>query len=279
MADTAAPTAEQVAAFYDRTSHLVATTHGDNLHLGYWTGPEDDSSLGEAAERLTRMMMDRLHVRPGERVLDIGCGVGTPAIRLAQQAGADVVGITVSRSQVEQATRRAELAEVHEQVRFRHADAMHLPFPDGSFDAVWLFESIFHMPDRLTVLKQAARVLRPGGRLVLTDLLQLRISPGPRDARDAELADLMVGARVSADAYRLLLPQAGLRLDAAEDITEQVVARSLLSFLAQVREQRQRLVQECGADVVEHFETVLPRMAEGPAFGYLLVSADRPQTA
>ncbi|MFD0395292.1 class I SAM-dependent methyltransferase [Streptomyces nogalater] len=55
------------------------------------------------------------------------------------------------------------------------------PFPADSFDAVWFFESIFHLPDRLTALRRAAEVLRPGGRLALTDVLHNdETSPRPR---------------------------------------------------------------------------------------------------
>lgn len=166
---TPAPTPEEVGRYYDQMGEFYRIVMDDNLHAGYWYTPEDNTSLSDAQNRLTDILIDRVRIGPGQRLLDVGCGVGGPALRLAKASGCSVVGVTISQSQAAQATRLAADAGLSERAEFRCADAMALPFAADTFDAAWAIESILHMPDRPQVLKEIARVLRPGGRLVITE--------------------------------------------------------------------------------------------------------------
>ncbi|MEU4561870.1 methyltransferase domain-containing protein [Actinoplanes sp. NPDC023936] len=154
-------TADQVGQLYDQMAGFESDNFsGDhNLHFGYWDNPEDTSSLERAEERFTELMIEKLQPKPGGRVLDVGCGMGTPAIRLATATGNEVVGVTVSHEQVKRAGLRAGAAGLADRVSFQWADAADLPFADGSFDSVWALESIIHMPDRARVLREMARVV------------------------------------------------------------------------------------------------------------------------
>ncbi|MFD0633875.1 class I SAM-dependent methyltransferase [Catenulispora yoronensis] len=114
-------------------------------------------------------MADALNLAVGDRVLDAGCGLGLPALDVAENTGASVVGITVSQTEVDAATARAEAARMQERVRFQRADYMALPFPDDSFDAVLAMESLVHAPDLGRALREFHRVLRPGGRVGLVE--------------------------------------------------------------------------------------------------------------
>jgi len=104
----------------------------------------------------------REHVRRGDRALDLGCGDGTFTAALAR-AGAKPVGVEVA----EAALRRARAA--HPEIRFLFA-ALDGPLPldDGAFDVVWASEVIEHVGDTARWLSEVRRVLRPGGRLLLT---------------------------------------------------------------------------------------------------------------
>jgi cyclopropane fatty-acyl-phospholipid synthase-like methyltransferase len=82
MTDTTALDAE-VAQMYERTTALVELIWGRNLHFGYWTGPQDTSDKHVAQERLTDLMIERVPLAEGQRLLDVGCGVGHPALRPA----------------------------------------------------------------------------------------------------------------------------------------------------------------------------------------------------
>jgi cyclopropane fatty-acyl-phospholipid synthase-like methyltransferase len=129
------PTPDEVGAYYDLMGPFYATLWGDNIHVGYWTGPDDTSSNIEAQDRLTDLLIEKVGLTAGQILLDVGCGVGRPAIRLSQRTGSSVIGITVSADQVVRATRLAAQNGVADRVRFQRADATLLPFDDASFDA------------------------------------------------------------------------------------------------------------------------------------------------
>ena len=119
-----------------------------------------------------RQAVDRAGLRPGEKVLDIGCGPGTLALLAKERVGPDgeVYGIDPSPEMIELAQQKAAAAS--SDVRFQTGVAEDLPFPDGTYDAVLSSLMLHHLPDDLKprALKEVARVLRPGGRLFAVDM-------------------------------------------------------------------------------------------------------------
>ena len=117
---------------------------------------------------------DRLGLRDGDRVLDLGCGFGRHAFEAARR-GADVVALDAGRDEVEgvAATFAAmleagELRPTDVHTAAVQADAMHLPFADGAFDRVVCSEVLEHIPDDRGAMAELARVLRPGGTMAVT---------------------------------------------------------------------------------------------------------------
>jgi O-methyltransferase StaMB len=225
------PKPADVGLLYDKFNDT------ETLHFGYWETPEPDDSIEEAAPRLTDQVIKRLGLLPGQRVLDAGCGIGEPAIRVAKLTGAEVVGVTVSQEQVKRATAMAEREGVHGKVTFQLANAMELPFEANSFDAVYALESIIHM-DRVAALKEFSRVCRPGGNIVFTDLFQR--APKPVDA--ASVIDQLVALWLLTDPiemydYGEVVRASGLQLLELKDITEQVFDRALVKFAERIRNQ------------------------------------------
>ncbi|OKK04759.1 hypothetical protein AMK26_15815 [Streptomyces sp. CB03234] len=264
------------AGFYNDTSEFLAELSGGSLHMGYWESPSDRSTMAEASQRLTDLMTEKTKAGPADRVLDIGCGTGAPAIRLARTTGAQVVGITDSPVQARLAVRSAEDAGIGDRVTFRREDAMDLPFPAQSFDVVWLLESLMAMPDRLGALRQAARVLVPGGRLALTDFLDRAPAPatGRRTPGEHEGSTLMTKLIPLAD-YDSLLEQAGLVPVETTDITDHTVERTLTCMRQKLTEDREDLVRRFGAPVVDQFDAIVARL-RAVGLGYGLVVATRP---
>jgi ubiquinone/menaquinone biosynthesis C-methylase UbiE len=275
---------ERVVDEYDRLILFCVELGDGSLHQGYWDSPADSATLGEAGQRLTDLLVGKLGVGPGDRVLDIGCGIGGPAIRLAQSTGASVIGISNGPGQVQQATRNAADAGVGDRVGFQCADAMDLPFPDNSFNAAWMFESIMAMPDRLAALRQAARVLTPGSRLVLTDLLN-------RGAERAAMAQAMEKTEENAALFGLpptshvpirladyepLLEQAGLIPGELLDISEHTVAATYAAIRRRLTDNRQQFVEKRGSWPVELYELNLP-VVESMDMGYGLIVATVPE--
>lgn len=162
-------TADEVGRLYDEASRMSNIFNEGHEHLGYWYDDEDGASAIEAGERLTRKVAGALGLRPDEHLLDAGCGIGAPGVQVAKETGARVTGITVSRAEAADAERRVHAEDLVGQVRFQHGDYQSMPFGDGTFDAVMAIESLTHAPDLPRVLAEFHRVLRPGGRLALSE--------------------------------------------------------------------------------------------------------------
>ncbi len=211
---------EKISAFYETEEHLALEfLTGGHIHLGYWE-QGDEGDLAAGAAQLTQLMIDLAEIQPGQRFVDLGCGVGLPALELARQKGCLVDGVTLSSYQQVAARKRAEEAGLADTARFYLADATQLPFADATFDGGWFFESIFHMGHR-KALKEAHRVLKPGGVLALTDVIDVGkfSAEEMQEAKDACNAEYM-----KIEDYPELLRETGYELLQLRDITAQVIA-------------------------------------------------------
>ncbi len=111
------------------------------------------------------------HLIPGQRLLDVGCGGGWLSVRLAEAvAPGELVGIDFEQSQVDIARETAAERGL-ENARFQVADALELPFEEGSFDVVHLGGVLLHVGDAGRALREARRVLRPNGLLGTRDMM------------------------------------------------------------------------------------------------------------
>jgi tocopherol O-methyltransferase len=175
----------RVVAYYDETYPeqrlLWMTSAARAIHLGFWE--RLTSNHTEALINMNRVLAARAGLRPGDLVLDAGCGVGGSAIWLAQQFGVRVVGVTVVRCQIDRAHRYARERGVADRVTFEHQDMTSTTFPDGSFDVVWALESLCHVPDKERFLAEARRLLKPAGRLVVASFFRHRRPFSPEDER------------------------------------------------------------------------------------------------
>jgi SAM-dependent methyltransferase len=146
---------------------------------------------------------------PGERVLDLGSGSGTDVFAAAAQVGpqGSVIGVDITPEQLVKARRLVG----DEHVSFRRARIEELPFADGSFDVVISNGVVNLSPDKRRVFAEAARVLRPGGRLALADIVTER-EIAARTARQAELWAACIAGAVQKDLYLADIAAAGLEL-------------------------------------------------------------------
>ena len=117
-----------------------------------------------------RRFFARLELRAGAHVLDVGCGSGGPALFLARETGCHVTGVDVSEPGIREAESQARAADREQQLTFLQADVCErLPFDAGPFDAIVCLDVLCHLRDRGRVFEEWHRVLRPGGRVLVTD--------------------------------------------------------------------------------------------------------------
>jgi SAM-dependent methyltransferase len=127
------------------------------FYESFWADAPDGAEPWEWQARRALLLAE---ARPGERVLDLGCGAGAFLTAL-REAGAEPVGVEIA----EAAAAKARATGV--EVRLVEGDGT-LPFGHGEFDLVWCSEVLEHVPDALALLQETRRVLKPGGRLLLT---------------------------------------------------------------------------------------------------------------
>jgi len=119
--------------------------------------------------RATQALADRLPIVAGQRLLDIGCGVGGPARYLAKRFGCEVDGIDITPAFVDAAIRLTADLGLSEVVRIRHGDGADLPYTDALFDGAIGLHITMNIADRSGFFREAYRVLKPGAFLAITE--------------------------------------------------------------------------------------------------------------
>ena len=156
-------------------------------------------------------------LEPSSRVLDLGCGIGGPARYLAATFGCMVTGVDLSPGFIDAATYLTARCALSDRVTFQAGDALHLPFEDSAFDAVFLQHVAMNIQDRAALYTEVHRVLTPGGRFATYDLVLRNgdvVYPVPW-ARDASTSFLL-----SAGDTRTALERAGFQAVLWRDDTQ-----------------------------------------------------------
>jgi cyclopropane fatty-acyl-phospholipid synthase-like methyltransferase len=169
------------------------------------------------ADELDRFLK-QLDLSPGKSLLDVACGAGGPALRIAATTGCSVVGIDVHEQAVATASSLAAQRGLAERADFRTADATGpLPFPDASFDAITCIDAINHFSDRPRGVAEWARLLKPGGRLLFTDPITMTGALTNAEIATRSLAGFYLFVPHGYDEG--VIARCGLQLLACEDVT------------------------------------------------------------
>lgn len=121
-----------------------------------------------------KRVMTMMAVRPGDFALDLCCGTGDWTLALAHAVGpaGRVVGLDFSPVMLQEATAKVRAAKLNDRITLRQGDAMHLPYPDNSFNVVTIGFGLRNVPDANQVLREMARVVKPGGQVVCLETSQ-----------------------------------------------------------------------------------------------------------
>eukprot|EP00743_Colponemidia_sp_Colp-15_P008101 GILK01008782.1.p1 GENE.GILK01008782.1~~GILK01008782.1.p1 ORF type:complete len:505 (+),score=91.76 GILK01008782.1:157-1671(+) len=168
----------------------------------------------------TREFVSRLNLQRGQRVLDIGSGIGGGAFFMSETYGVSVVGIDLSTNMFNIAVERAAALPSSCKVRFEVADCTTVEFEDESFDVIYTRDTLLHVADKLSLFKKCYKWLKPGGQLFISDYGQ-----GSANLSEEFLA--YVAQRgyhlLSPEGYGAVVQQAGFETVTAEDRTAQFI--------------------------------------------------------
>lgn len=286
-------TSEDVARHYDQLDRFYRELWGEHVHHGFWlTGKETPA---EATKALIDVVAARAKIAPKMEVVDIGCGYGATARVLANEKLAKVVGYTVSEAQYwyfqgqQDAERKKQESDgvVDEEVnpRIVLGDWLTNDLPDASLDAAVAIESTEHMPDKVAVFREAARVLKPNGRLVVCAWTAAR-NPTPWQQRRLLDPIRREGRLASLDReedFVKWMTEAGLSVTGRDDVSARVArtwsvcARRLLWGLLTDRRYSNFLFD--GRNESRVFALTLPRLwlaYRKGALRYMIFTAVKP---
>src|SRR6266536_3092049 len=161
---------EEVIRYYNKTESRLGydLVLGGTKHFGYYSKGDRPWDFRSALRRMEEKLAHSLELAPGSLVLDAGCGVGEVAVNLASRHGLRVVGIDILDFNLTEARKRARAEGVSRLVEFREMSYAELELPADHFDGVYTMETLVHAASAAKVLRQFWRVLKPGGRLVLS---------------------------------------------------------------------------------------------------------------
>jgi SAM-dependent methyltransferase len=145
---------------------------GEEAYYVHGTDPEEQKRLTALNDMMNDASLREIGLKGGERVLDVGAGLGQLSRAMGRRSGTRVVGIERSVEQLEEGLRQARGAGEEHLVDLRRGDAERLPLADaewGAFDVAHARFLLEHVPDPLAVVRAMVRAVRPGGRIVLED--------------------------------------------------------------------------------------------------------------
>ncbi|KAE8986360.1 Phosphoethanolamine [Phytophthora rubi] len=210
----------------------------------------------------TTEFVEKLNFKLGERVLDVGCGIGGGDFYMARQYGVSVVGIDLSTNMVHRAL-ETSMQDPNADVEFEICDATQKEFPDSSFDVVYSRDTILHIEDKQALFAKFFRWLKPGGRVLISDYCR-----GEQESSD-RFKNYVAGRGyhlLSPSQYGKVLESVGFTSVVAEDRTNHFVD-VLKEELARTLAHKEDFVAETSETdfkyIVEGWEAKIVRCGEG----------------
>ena len=176
---------QSIVQYYDDTwiDYRSFWLNNENraIHFGY----EDHTtrSHSESLQNTNLILADIVKVEQSDRVLDAGCGIGGSSIWIASKRGCAVTGITPVQTQVDLARSAVREQNLNHLVTIQKGDYTATCLEDQSFDVIWALESLCHAGSKAAFYREASRLLRPKGRLIIAEYVRTRRPLLPADER------------------------------------------------------------------------------------------------
>ncbi|MCC6808018.1 MAG: methyltransferase domain-containing protein [Deltaproteobacteria bacterium] len=145
--------------YYDLVTDFYEFGWGQSFHFAPMFKGE---AFAASIARHEHWLAAQLNLKPGMKVLDVGCGVGGPMRAIARFSGATVVGVNNNDYQIKRGDKLNAEAGLANLCSFQKADFMKLPFENNTFDAIYAIEATCHAPDKLKLFTELARTMKPG---------------------------------------------------------------------------------------------------------------------
>jgi len=210
-----------IRVHYDVATLFYRLLWGPHIHHGYWTS---DESPRDAQLALTERLASLARIRRGDRVLDVGSGMGGSSIHLAKTRQCHATGVTLSPVQRAWSALSATMQGVGRQTHFRCADAERIEFESQTFDVLWSVECTEHLFDKPAFFRRAAPWLKPGGRVAICAWLagdDLDAASSRQQVRDV-CEGFLCPSLGNANDYCEWMTSAGLRVEQVQDWTPHV---------------------------------------------------------
>jgi tocopherol O-methyltransferase len=206
---------DKIRKHYDRVSPYYHALWGEHLHHGFWI---DGTETKEKAQiQLVEHLAEVAEIRPGARILDVGCGFGGSSIYLAKHYRAQVTGITISPIQVEMASKAAAAAQADATFLLMDAEAMSF---NERFDVIWSIESISHYQETEKFFASAAKLIKPNGTLAITDWFKKeKLTNGEYNRFLQPIEKGMLVELQSMEGYEKLMSVNGLAVQRSHDVS------------------------------------------------------------
>ena len=243
---------------------MANTTHSNLVNVFYNTHPISESQVldklaqtGADTSILTVELLQHhdqdhfgglaatdalaLHARINEstHVLDLCCGLGGPARYLAYHYGCRVTGVDMNTDRLAGAVRLTERTKLQDRVLFHHANALQTGLADETFDVIVSQEAFCHIPNKKTLITECVRLLKPGGRIVYTDILAR--SSMTNEIRSRLETEMVFSELSTLEQYCHLLEEKGCQVIEVEDLSDNW-AQILIDRLAMYRSLKEQTV-------------------------------------
>ena len=224
----------------------------------------------------TAALLERAAIVAGDRVLDVGCGVGTTAIEIARRCDASVVAADIAPLMLERAGANVRDAGVADRVTVEVGDILELPYPDASFDVV-IAEAVTMFVDREKAAAELARVTKPGGRVLATEFFWRE--PPTDEAKEIFLGQVCPGMLFDTESDWIRIYESGGLVDLATETGpfEMMTPKGFLSDEGFLRSMAIMGRVACRPANMKKMTWLMPRMAKAvPYLGYIVVAATKP---
>jgi tocopherol O-methyltransferase len=226
---------QDVAAYYNQTQNHYQRwwqlSKGMALHYGIWY--DDTRSFLESLNNTNKHLAELADISEGQNVLDAGCGVGGAAIYLAKNHKAKVTGITLSELQAKTANENARVHQVDKLVNFKELNFCDTKLNNSSFDIIWACESSSSAADKEQMAAEWFRLLKPGGKIVLSDFFKASDSQKDKyDLLDKWSAIWAMSPLVTNDYLSQQLEVAGFEIRHTYDLTNSISKTAKRMYLS-----------------------------------------------